>query len=608
MTLASETATEKTVKPANDQSAARRLGERLLAFGRSLGPRARRSLPVGPKHWATVALVWLVSLAWFWSWCRGNWSPLFDPMVQPNDACTAIFPFHRYAEGSPLADDPIANEMLEYQPYAYRLLFRVTVPFIGLLAAAKVVQWVLILIVMAAAVVLMTSRRAGLGAGLLFAFLFLHDAGVQGRVIGGLPRGFGFPLSALWLAGALAARPWARRSAAIIAALTYPTALAMVLGAEGVYCLRGLWRPGLHTLLRRLKHYAFLVAACCALLAPAVLVGMADGGPIHTLEQAQKEPAFGETGRLDILPFAQPGRAFGSAYLSIFTQAGTSPFSKLRARLETYEAEIAVIGTALLFSLILLRVSPTPGPVVAFLISSLVVYAASRVYAFRLYSPERYYSVGMRAVGLAFAASAIGFVMPRLRFGLRQPLRNVVCAVAIFGAWIALGNGVGKPAMGMTENYREDAPLWRYIQGLPKDARIASHIMDGDTIPLFTARANNGAFETLQPWLTLSWARQKARSEDTLRALYATNQDEVLAYAKKYRVSHLLLLKSRYGDEFLKRSRSFEPFTRFARNLLRGKERGELVLADVPEAAVAYRFRQWQLVSVAKLEKAWGKE
>jgi hypothetical protein len=583
----------------------RRLGERVAAWRRRFVPRLRRSLPTGPKHWASVALVWLVTLAWFWSWCRGNWAPLFDPNVLPNDASTAIFPFHRYAEGAPLSDDPIANEMLEYQPYAYRLLFRVTVPFIGLLAAAKVVQWLLILIVIAAGVVLMTSRRAGLGAGLLFAFLFLHDAGVQGRVIGGLPRGFGFPLAALWLAGALACRPWVRRCAALIAALTYPTALAMVLGAEGVYSLRGMLRPGVATLLRRLKHYALLVVACCALLAPAVLVGMADGGPIHTLDQARAEPAFGETGRLDILPFAQPGRAFGSAYLSIFTQAGTSPFSSLRQRLETYEAEIGVIGTALLFALVLFRVSPTPGPVIAFLISSLVVYAASRVYAFRLYSPERYYSVGMRAVGLAFAAAALGFVGPRLRYGLRQPVRNVVVAAAIFCAWVALGNGVGKPPMGLTVNYRHEAPLWRFIEALPRDARIASHIMDGDTIPLFTARANNGAYETLQPWLTLSWARQKARSEDTLRALYATKREDVILYAKKYRVSHLLLSKYRYSDDFYKRSRSFEPFTRFARNLLKDKHRADLVLAAVPDDAVVFRFRQWQLVSVEKLEAAW---
>jgi hypothetical protein len=568
--------------------------------------RAAALRPHGTWHWVSVACVWAVALLWLLSWSRGNAAPLFDPLLQTNDARTAIFPFHRYAEGAPLADDPIAREMLEYQPYAYRLLFRLSVPLFGLLAAAKLVQGLLFLILIAAGVVLMTSRRAGLGAGLFFVFLFLHDTTVQGRVWGGLPRGFGFPTAALWIAGALAGRPWVRRSAALIAALTYPTALAMVLGAEGIYAVRGLHRPGFATLLRRLKHYAVLVVACSALLAPAVLVGMSDGGPIHTLEQAQREPAFRT--RLELLPFVPPGRAFGAAFLGTFNRAGPSPLGVLDRHLGAYEPEIGVLITAVMLALLAFRVSATPTPAVAFLIACLVLYAASRVYAFRLYSPERYYTVGMRAAGLGLAAVAFGFVVPRWRFALRQRVRNFTAAGVIVLAWCLLGNGVQQPPMGLAADYRKEEPLWRFIQKLPQSSRIASHIMDGDNIPLFTARANNGAFETLQPWLTLSWARQKARSEDTLRALYAVRREDVLAYAKRYKVSHLLLNRRRYGADFAKNARSFEPFSSYATKLLRGIERDQLVLANVPDDAVVFRRGQWSLVSVAKLERAWERE
>ena len=64
------------------------------------------------------------------------------------------------------------------------------------------------------------------------------------RIGGGLPRSFGFPAMALWLAGALAHNVKARRAGAVVAALTYPSALAMVLGAEGIYTLRRFGRPG----------------------------------------------------------------------------------------------------------------------------------------------------------------------------------------------------------------------------------------------------------------------------------------------------------------------------------------------------------------------------
>ena len=163
-----------------------------------------------------MLVVWWVAILWLRSWYAGNEPVLSDPLLQPDDARTALFPFHRYAPGHPLENDPIANEMLEYQPYAYRLLFRFTVPSVGLLVATKWVTKLLFGMFVMAGVVLMTSRRAGLGAGLLFAALFIHDQSIQNRIHGGLPRGFGFPVCALWLAGALAGRPNVRRVAAIV--------------------------------------------------------------------------------------------------------------------------------------------------------------------------------------------------------------------------------------------------------------------------------------------------------------------------------------------------------------------------------------------------------
>jgi hypothetical protein len=485
-------------------------------------------------------------------------------------------------------------------------LFRITVPFVGLLAATKIVQALLFFVIVFGGLVLATSRRAGLGAGLLFTFLFLHDISVQERVLGGLPRGFGFPVCALWLAGALAHRPRVRYAAAVIAALTYPTGLAMVLGAEGVYAVRALGRPGWATLLRRLRRFGVLVLACVVLLSPAIFFGMSDGGPIHTLEQAQAEPAFGKTGRLRILPFDEPSKAFGEALLDTFRPLGTSPTPSLYAFVEAHEAEIEVSLVALLLLVVLLRFTAPPTAVLAFLVSSLVLYALSRGFAFKLYSPERYYSIGMRVVGLGFAAATLGFLAPRLPLGIRQPLRSLACTAVIGLMWLGLGNGVREPHMGYDIDYRRDEKLWDYIRTMPLDTRIATHLLDGDSIPIFGQRANNGGFETLQPWLTLSWARQKARAEDTFRALYATRREDVLAYAKKYRVTHFMLNDNRYRDDFALRAKSIEPLTTFTRTLLSGRRKDELVLASVPPEAIVHRYGNKKFVSVAKLEQAWN--
>ncbi|HEY3496274.1 MAG TPA: hypothetical protein VGK73_16355 [Polyangiaceae bacterium] len=572
-----------------------------------LPERVRAMKPADWVHLVSVLVVWAVALQWFRVWYQGNYDILWDGRLQPDDARTAIFPFHRYAAGHPLADDPIANEMLEYQPYAYRLLFRFTVPFVGLLAATKIVAALLFGIVVAGGVAMMTSRRAGLGAGLLFIFVFFHDSNVQDRIVGGLPRSFGFPLTGLWLAGAFAARPWVRRAAALLSALTYPTALAMVLGAEGIYALRGLGRVGVRTLFRRVRHYAYLVVACAALLAPAVLVGMSDGGPIHTLEQAEKEPAFGRAGRLRVLPFPNAGEEFGKAFLQTYTRRGPSPSSQLATLVEEHSTEVAIALAALLIALPLLGLSPVPLPTAAFLAGSLFLYAMSRAYAFKLYSPERYYSIGMRVFALGLLAGGLGLVAHRLAPRLRRPLRNFSAAGVILLMWFTLGNGVGDPPMSYDIDYRRDAALWNWAKTTPIQSRFACHLSDCDSMPLFGERANTGGFETMQPWLTRSWARQKARTEETFRAIYATDKRVVFDYAKKYKVSHFIINKGRYNEDFVARSRSFEPLTSYTRDLLGNTSHEDLLFGDVPPEAVVFRHRGYLIVSVEKLAKVWGR-
>ena len=561
-------------------------------------------LPKTVLHWLSVALLLAVFTAYAADWVRAYAQGLTNPNLQTDDARTALFPFHRYGPGAPLANDPIANEMIEYQPYAFRAFYWLTVPLVGLLYASKLAQGLCLLIVLAAGLVLLRSRRAGLGAALLFLFLFLRDDFVMNRIGGGLPRSFGFPAIALWFAGVIAHRPWARWVAGGIAALTYPSALAMVLGAEGLYALRRFGRPGLRTTWRRVRNYGLLVATCAALLAPAVFLGASDGGPVHTMEQAEQEPAFSRAGRLWLLPMDEAGETFGRHFLKVFKPKGGGP-PGVDWRIEKHVDEIAMLLVALLVILPLTGVTPAPTGVIAFLAASLILYAVSMIEAFRLYSPERYYSYGMRAAALGLAASCLGLLLPRVLPQRRQPLRNAIAAAVIGLTWMTLGDGHVRRPLAMTIDYRQDAPLWEYIKTLPTDARIAAHIMDGDSIPLFAQRANNGGFETLQPWLTKSWARQKARAEDTLRAFYAADPQEVLAYARKYKVTHLLVNQVRYRSDFVGRSRSFQPLTAFAQELLKDRSRKDLVLARVPSSAVIFRHGRMSIVDVNKLAEAW---
>jgi hypothetical protein len=528
---------------------------------------------------------------------------LFDPLLQTDDARTSLFPFHRYGSEGTLGDDPIANEMLALVPPAVRLLYRVTVPLTDVFVAAKIVQGVSLAILGWACVVLARSRRAGLGAGALMAFLILHDFYAVDRIAGGLPRSFGFPCFALWLAGVVGNNRVARWGGPILAALTYPSVMNMLLGAEGLLALRDLGRARFSVTARRLVRFGALASICVVCALPAAMGGE-DRGPIHTLEQAQREPAFGKKGRLWLLPFDAPTQSIGKSLIAQLTPRGGTPVPALA---EAYKKDTEMLAVLLLASFLLLpffRWAPPPRVAVAFFVGTLVLFAASRILAFRLYSPERYYSFGMRMATTTLVFACVAQLWFWVRPPWRSTYRNFGVAALMFFLWGATGSGISKNT-GMTIDGRRDQKLYAFVRTLPKDVRFASHILDGDGIPYFGARATMGGFETLQPWFVDSWQRQKARAEDTLRALYATDRNAVLDYAAKNQVTHLLVNVNRYGSDLKKTSGSFDPFTAFARDLLRGKRSSDMVLADLPASAVVFRDGRFRVVSVEKLRQAW---
>jgi hypothetical protein len=80
----------------------------------------------------------------------------------------------------------------------------------------------------------------------------------------------------------------------------------------------------------------------------------------------------------------------------------------------------------------------------------------------------------------------------------------------------------------------------------------------------------------------------------------------VIAFAKKYRVTHFMVNDTRYRDDFVARARSVEPLTTFTRSLLAGRQRTELVLANPSPETVVFRYGSKRIVSIAALERVWN--
>lgn len=537
-----------------------------------------------------------------WALMHGGF--LFVPELQNDDARTALFPFHRYGMNPWLAHDPIACEMMAYVTPGLWISYRFLVPLTNLYIASKCVQALALGLLILAGCVLARSRRAGLAAGLLLIFLVLSDSYAIGRIAGGHARAFAFPCFALWVAGVLSKKRWARIAAPLIGSLFYPAVMLMILAAEGFYALRDFWRMRPTVLVQRIRRCALLAMACLVISLPSVLGGEKGRGPIHTLQQAERDPAFYAGGRLWVLPLGNPSSELVGAFLARFSPSGHRLIGGEASWLILSPTVIA-LGVLALFAIFRwLGWASVSRSVTAFLLGSIALYFVARLFAFRLYSTERYYAYCMRMTACLLLVAVTSQFMGRRRRA-RTWSRNLIATFAILAQWIFLGDGIIRNN-GMTLDSRWDADLYQFIRTLPATVRFASHPMDGDGIPYYAARATVGTFRTLQPWFVDSWNRQKAREYATLDALYCNNFAALLSYGSKYSVTHLLINRNRYGTDYKQHVGSFEPFTTYSNHLVSQPNRGLPALTHVPDSAIIFDRSPWVILNLERLRQSIG--
>jgi hypothetical protein len=559
--------------------------------------------PRGAAHWISCAALWAVLLTYGAFWVHAHSDYLFNPLCQQGDA-RLLYPFHQYADADLFRGDPIAPEIASYVTPGVTLLYRILTPVAGLYFASKIVQLLCVAILLWAGWLLLRSRRAGLAAGALLVFLMLHTPVVPYRIAGGIPRSFAFPLFALWSAGALGGSERVRFIAAAIAAFTYPPAMALIIAAEGMFGVLAARASG-WPMLPWLRRYALLVLICGA---AGLAAGPAhEAGHIHTLAEAQANPAFGPGGRLRVLPFREPLPAAAWAFSAAYLPVGSSVLPALSRIPESLGSTGALAVLAGLGLLVALRLTGPPRTALAFLCGSVVMYAAARLLAFRLYSPIRFTDYGLPAAGMLLGLTAVGLLAGRLRpRPLRATVRNAAAVVFMAGLCLVNGNGL-MPHVPMSADGRPQQELHAFIRGLPADARIACHPHDADDVRYFGQRSATDGHETITIWYTEDWKRQKQRTEETLAALYATDPESVLEYCRRHEITHLLISTERYGADFRQRAALFEPFTRYISDRLAATDRKNLAILQAPGDAVIFYEPPYLVIDAQILRAAWGR-
>jgi hypothetical protein len=200
----------------------------------------------------------------------------------------------------------------------------------------------------------------------------------------------------------------------------------------------------------------------------------------------------------------------------------------------------------------------------------------------------------------------------------RVTIRNfVTCGLLIF-LCLFRGDGI-VPNVGANIYPGTKAPHYEFIRTLPNYARLANHPADGIGIPFWTGRATMDNYETLLPWFKSSWEREVQRTQDTFRALYATDLDSLISYCQNYKVTHLYLMRNRYSADFKKKAllyypngkkqwKLFEPFQSYVVSLLEPIERESLILANPPDETIVYSEGDLIILDVERFKQFWIKK
>jgi len=467
--------------------------------------------------------------------------------------------------------DPGVDYYLASLPEGYRLVYRALGPLVGVVALSKALPLVL-LAVSLVCVGRIAHKLSGLAAVLGAVSLTLGSGYVLGRMVGGLPRGFAFPLLAL---GALCLVEGRARTLAVLAALAtgfYPAA-GLTLGAALALLLllpaRDRGSAATWSFKRRLAVLALTGVAAGVVVLPTAW-RLRPWGPTIGPKLVASYPEAGPGGRfeaLDRAPFPGLPRAALRPVQAALVTEGDAPVRKLSLRPEgRWLAPLCVIfglsGWA-----VLARRRSEARRLLLFPLALAICHTFALVAEPLLFLPERYVAYGAPLVALLAAPTALGALRESARAALRAaPLvYNLLLVIALGGTGVFwAGYTVAVPVA--------DRALYERLATLPKNAVIGAFPHEiNDTIPYLARRSVFLARETHMPFHVGYTDMLRGRARALFAAYFTPSVSELTRFRNEWGVTHLLLDL----DDFKTRPTYFAPFDAdVARAFDRGRQQG----------------------------------
>ena len=557
------------------------------------------------------------AIAYIYAFAAGLSPYWFNPNWTTDDALQQLFPFHKALHPGLFSADVVTLMMESYlAPIHYWMSYGIT-----LLTKDPIMMghWMMLLQVIGAATFVFLAVRFAAGTpAALFALIWLfHTRHVMQRLTGGLPRGWSAVVLSAYLYFVLRGRQTHILLTLLVGCFLHTPATLVAALSYGLLLIYRSFCGSEQTIYRQqLKRYVilsplFVVAAWSVVRMPVEIGAMA------SYDEAMQLPEFQRPkGRFPFVPLnpaLQEIRAFGfQAFVGRFYNPGNT----LRAATPVV-ALLTLIGCAFLARR--KRRYAIPAELLWFGVAIFVVYFASRIFAFKLYVPDRHLQFPLAiffivtfpiALWRTFSGCSATTRHWQSNSSLRSDASATIALIALAG-FIYLGSGTGLYGAANFNFARNKRGLvFEWIgTNTPQAALFAGNPTHIDPLPLFSARQAFMTTEAAHPFYDKYRLEVRRRLEIELRANYAATLQELVAIVEPEGIDYFVFRREDFYPDALKQASYFPPFDGLVRQLS-ARDPNDFAFRKLPVKVDMQRFpfmpykdEQSVLIDIAALKK-----
>ncbi|MFB0561847.1 MAG: hypothetical protein ACETWM_11655 [Candidatus Lokiarchaeia archaeon] len=497
-----------------------------------------------------------------------------------DDVMQHVYWMQQFRDGGLFKNDLLTVYAKNYQPWGFIALYYVFSFIIDPMIISKIIPIVLF-VVSSLYLFKLVSEMTNNYTGFLSASIFMAAPIYLDRMVGGLPRAFGYPLLIIFLYYLIKKEYLKSSLVLILQCLFYPIVfLLSMLTYLFAFIKMQHKKIFFDKPVTKTKYFIIAIIICSFILCGKYVISYNPSiGKVVTKEQMVGNPEYYYSkGRFNLLP-TPPVLQSIKQYLKkgmVFSQIFDKPTKMVSINPGGLNSEIIFLIILLFLALEIKRKKLLlPIEIILLFLSAILMHIISVLFLFRLAFPSRYLMYSLPLITLIICTIAIGQLVIKIKSARIKRTFQILILILVFL------NIDHQYSVGLI-NMSDKKDLYNYLNSLPKKTMIVAHPGLADGIPTFAQRKVFIKYELSHPVFDNYWKTIKKRTVDFFNAYYSENTLLIYDFCKQNGIDYFIVDKKHFTEKYLNHGRIyFEPFNTYVKNIT--EKRKNFVLDNIPE-------------------------